>query len=150
MLHKKGKAPTGRTHPTAQKIFGAIVVVFLVLFTIGGIRSCNQETAETERLEAERKRKAATTTPTRSIVPVERPWTSRTFEVPEKGLRLWLEPGSARYPKLGGIKTHTSSGVIYVDLPGVNHNGMNNPAGWFTFFPDPPGSERKIEIYNRW
>ena len=147
-MHKKGKAPTGRTHPTAQKIFGVIVVIVLLITATMGKRGCNKKAEEKEaKAAAER----ASAPPTRHTVAAERPWTSRTFDdIPEHGLRLWLEQGSARYPKLGGVKTITSSGVVYVDLPGVDNDGMNNPAGWFTFFPDPPGSRRGIEIYNRW
>jgi len=114
---------------------------------------CEKDKTEAEKA-AERKKKRADAESARthpqSFVPAERPWTSRTFDVPAEGLRLWLEPGSARYPKLGGVKTQTPSGRLYVDLPGVDHDGMNNPAGWFTFLPDPPRSKRKIEIYNRW
>jgi hypothetical protein len=133
-------------------LFILLIAGTVLLFSLA---KSSAEKAEVEKKTTETKRVAAIEyarahTQTKNVVPAERPWTTRTFDVPDEGLRLYLYAGSARYPKLGGVLTHTSSGVSYVDLPGVDHDGMNNPDGWFTFLPNPPGSKRRIEIYNRW
>jgi hypothetical protein len=147
--------PTTPTHPGL-----AIVLIFALVVGIFYFASSSAKTAKIKR-ETAKAEKAATQkaaaeyarlhpAPPKIVAPVERPWTTRTFDVPTTGLRLYLYAGSVRYPKLGGVLTQTSNGKSYVDLPGIDHDGMNNPDGWFTFLPDPLGSKRRIEIYNRW
>ncbi len=143
--------PIGRKK-SERVIAGWLVVIGIVIAVVAGTGYQYDKAKQKAEVEKAKAAAYAAAHPPaqRIIVRAQRPWTSQTFDVPAGGLRLWLESGSARYPKLGGVLTHTSSGRSYVDQPGVDHDGMNNPAGWFTFLPDPPGSKRKIEIYNRW
>ena len=53
----------------------------------------------------------------------------------------------ATYPKLGEIIIKTPSGRVIHDKPGIDtfRSGSEpfEPAGWYTFLPDTPGSKRK-------
>lgn len=80
----------------------------------------------------------------------ERLRTAQTLEIPQEGLRVWLEEAPAIYPKLGSIRVRTPSGRSYTDTPGVDYYPGYESAGWYTFHPQPSGAERKVQIYNRW
>lgn len=91
----------------------------------------------------------STPVPSRTI-PVKSPKTPRTLEIPEGGLRIWLEEAPAIYPKLGPIQVDTPSGRSYVDTPGIDHYPGYEPAGFYTFRSNPEGEKRSVQIYNRW
>jgi len=128
-----------------------VATVGIFYFTVSSSSSARKAQIQKQAAELKAQEDAKTHPPVpRVLAPAERLRTSRTFDIPAEGLRLWLEPGSDRYPLGGGVKTLTPSGRLYVDRPGVNFPGESNSAGWFTFLPDPLGSKRQIEIYNRW
>src|SRR3989344_2245013 len=142
-MHKKGIARTGRTHPTAQKIFGVIVLVCLLLAIIGGARGCNKR-AKAKKAAAELAAQKDANKP-KTIVPVERPWTFQTVEIPAEGIPIYLYQGWKDWPKNGPITITTPGGQVLQDQPGAeNHFGFQ-PDGMYIFRADPQGSNRKVQ-----
>lgn len=130
-----------------------VVAIILALWGIFSWASSKMEKAKTEKAAA--LERARTNPPSaRVIIPVVRPRVPRTLEIPQEGLRIWLEESPAIYPKLGVIIIETPSGRIIYDQPGMDTfrpgSEPYEPAGFYTFRPDPPESIRRVEIYNRW
>ena len=86
------------------------------------------------------------------IAPAQRPWSMRTLEIPADGLAVHLYPGWRAYSLSENIAITLPDGRVIRDQPGVSsdrHLGMQ-PEGTYIFLADPPGSPRKVSIYNRW
>ena len=131
-------------------LVGGVVFVLLVFGAISWRRSPSKPTVTTTPAAG-----ATATQPAEAArAAISRPKTSQTFDIPEGGLRIWLEEAPAIYPKLGVIKITTPSGRVIKDTPGIDTYAPGaepfEPAGWYIFHADPPGSTRKVEIYNRW
>jgi hypothetical protein len=138
----------GLTRKIIQRVIQG-VVAFLTLLTLlmmALVYHFNKPAKSTSQPAHSQVSPVAPTAPTVTV----RPWTSRTFDIPENGLRLWLEQGAATYPKLGIVEITTPSGRVIKDTPGIDKNGGYESAGFYSFKADPPESKRKIEIYNRW
>jgi hypothetical protein len=81
----------------------------------------------------------------------QNPWTIQPRDIPAQGgLAVYLCPGWQDYPQGGAITITTPSGRVLKDEPGVLHNLGDQPEGIYIFRADPPGSKRKVRIYNRW
>ncbi|MEK7219492.1 MAG: hypothetical protein AAB687_02355 [Patescibacteria group bacterium] len=148
-------APTTEASNPLPWVIGGgafILLVILALLFSGGSSDEKKEGAQ-KKAQQEVSPPSAQQEQQRNVQQ-QRPKTSRTFEIPQEGLRVWLEEAPATYPKLGEIIIKTPSGRVIHDKPGIDtfRSGSEpfEPAGWYTFLPDTPGSKRKVEIYNRW
>lgn len=73
-----------------------------------------------------------------------------TYDIPQSGLRIYLHPGWKDFPILGAITIINPKGDALEDGPGViNHFGYQQE-GWYTIFPNPRESERKVQILDTW
>jgi hypothetical protein len=86
----------------------------------------------------------------RIIVPAERPWTFRTVEIQAEGLPVYLYQGWRGFTQGGAITITTPGGRVFKDRPGVTTDLGFQPDGMYIFRADPPGSQRQVQIYNRW
>ncbi len=112
---------------------------------VTGILLLRTPSAKKAATEAAKKAPVAPT-----AVTVERPWTFRTLEIPVNGLAVYLHQGWKGWPKGGVIIITTPGGQVFRDQPGVD-NDIGSPGdGIYIFLADPKGSERKVEILNRW
>ncbi|HTE49051.1 MAG TPA: hypothetical protein VK675_04045, partial [Candidatus Paceibacterota bacterium] len=89
----------------------------------------------------------ATTTAPVMVQPVE---TFRTLDIPAQGLPVYLRQGWKSFPIGGSIIIVNPSGRRIEDKPGEMRDWGFQPDGIYTFHADPPGSSRKVRIYNRW
>jgi hypothetical protein len=116
---------------------------------------CEKDKTEAEKA-AERKKKRADAESARthpqSFVPAERPWTSRTLDIPAGGLAVDLWRGWEDHALGGNISITFPDGRVRRDEPGANHDWGWQPKehAIHIFIADPPGSARKVAIYNRW
>lgn len=164
---REAQKPIGRI----KAIFGWLAVMLVIFSVFFSIRSCRAKADMTkcQNIDADWVKiptgfyrgddgkciagtppSPPTPAPPAMVTPAERAKTPRTFDVPQEGLRVWLEGSPEIFPKLGGVRVETPSGRSYIDLPGVDLYPGYEPPGIYTFRPDPPGSERKVQIYNRW
>ncbi len=160
MSHSTAPAPAGGG--SAKNKAPAVGIGLLVLFVLALIlfvfsKACSggdskkSPPADKNHTEAGRSQAPAYNYNPPTTRAVERPYLPRTFDIPATGLRKWLEPGAALYPKLGAVRVQTPSGKSFVDSPGVDRDGGDEPvAGFYIFTAEPPGATRKIEIYNHW
>ncbi|MES3032102.1 MAG: hypothetical protein V4699_02560 [Patescibacteria group bacterium] len=120
--------------------------ILLLLAIAGGVRGCSKK-AEADK-EA-RKQTATASAPATHTVPAEKPWTFRTLTVPANGLAVKLYKGFKEWPKGGPVSITLPSGEVVSDQPGVEVK-FDEQDGIYIFMADPKGSERKVEILNRW
>jgi len=82
--HRQGVANTGRTHPTAQKIFAVIVVISLLLAVIVEVRGCNKKAEAKKAADQVAVQKVTNTTlPVRQVVQMPDCATPCTIDIAE-------------------------------------------------------------------
>lgn len=81
----------------------------------------------------------------------QRPWTTRTIEIPpDQDLEVFLYQGAETHPVGGGVTITTPRGEVFHDRPGIHIDMGFQPNGVYTFRADPKGSTRSVTIKNRW
>ena len=75
-------------------------------------------------------------------------WTFRTLQIPKGGLAVFLHQGAKVFPS-GPITITNPDGQTIEDRPGVKTD-VGSKTGIYILRANPEGSERSVEICNRW
>lgn len=132
-------------------------VLALVVIAGGGWWGYKEYT--TSNTEKKRQANSTKTAQQRHVSALQQDWTFETYEqLPKKGIRFYLYPGWKSFPTGGLIDIKTPDGTIVRNYPGVEISENASPSllrsieqkGWYTFYPNPLGSERGVIIFNCW
>lgn len=82
--------------------------------------------------------------------PCEGAWSFRTIDIPPAGIPVYLCEGWKDFPLGGGITITNPGGVVLQDEPGTPHDFGFQEDGLYVIRPNPAGSPRQVNLYNRW
>jgi hypothetical protein len=151
--HKK----SGKPFPWnwVRYAIGAVVLVIALLYG----KSWYTGRAEAEKAEAAKADSVKVAQRRQNVPALQQDWTFETYEqLSKKGLRVYLFPGWKSFPTGGPIDIKTPGGIVTRQYPGTDITDYASPTllrsieqkGWYTFFPNPPGSERGVIVFNCW
>jgi len=132
-MHAGQIAPTGRTHPTAQKIFGVVSIIVIVIAMIVWVKGCKQKSEAKERAIAAAKAYALAHPPpaaVRQVVQMPDRYTPCTFGIPRirdlytDGEPIWMLP--VGWPE--------SEKIYYSGKGHLKVTGGNIPGGEWKFW----------------
>ncbi|MSU44912.1 hypothetical protein EXS45_01905 [Candidatus Nomurabacteria bacterium] len=127
-MHRKGIAKTGRTHPTAQKIFGVVIILCLLSAIIGGVKDYNEKAEATKDKALEAARIAATN-----------PLPATVLDIPQVIYGITPTTITANY--LFNIE---ADGPIIIEYPGHKKPVLYIPGLGKTNLPQPAVSGPKV------
>jgi hypothetical protein len=142
VMHRKGVAKTGRTHPTAQKIFGVVVVICLLLAIIVGVSSCHKKAEAKKAKAAQQVANAPATATVEALVLVQECYTPcSSFVGWSYKIRTDGHPLRIKY-----------QGSDWIDYPAEGNT--NTPATFTpgeTFFEssDPLHPNVRVQVYQK-
>jgi len=129
----------------AKKMVAGGIVVFAIVLAVAHVRTTYVPPPPPPPAQ-----QVAAQPPTRVITVVEKVWKIETFDIQPEGLRVYLYQGWKDFPLGGNIVIVTPSGERLHDGPGViTHFGFQTD-GTYTIYPDPSGSTRSVQLYNKW
>lgn len=120
-----------------------VFTILGILFLIFCFRNCSQ--ARKDKLEA---RIRLAEIYSKVSPPTKEHPVTRTLDIPEQGLPVYLSGAWHEFPIGGKITITNPNGEILPDEPGTVHNYGWQPNGIFIFRADPPGAQRKVTIVN--
>lgn len=136
-------------------VVGAIVLVVALLYA----KNWYVERDEAKKVEKAQADSAKVAQHRQNTPAPQQDWTFETYEqIQKKGLRVYLYPGWKSFPTGGLIDIKTPDGTIVRNYPGIEVTENAPPSllrsieqkGWYTFYPNPLGSERGVIIFNCW
>lgn len=130
-------------------LFGVTLGVFYLAKSSVEVKKMAEARADSTKVARERQKTPA----------MQQSWSFETYEqIQKKGLKVYLYPGWKSFPTGGVINIKTPDGTIIKNYPGVDVEENASPSelrsiqqkGWYTFYPNPIGSERGVIIFNCW
>jgi len=137
---------TPSTGSSGRTVLTSIFLGIALMLTIGNCRH-KYTVAKQAAEEFARTNRPPAVSVARQVV--ERPLVFRTLEIPPNGLSVKLYKSFKTWPKGGPVSITTPWGEIITDQPGVDTK-FDQQDGIYIFLADPKGSERKVEILNKW
>lgn len=135
-----------------------ISILTLILIACGGWWGYQEYTTSNDKKEAQAN-STKTAQRRQNVSALQQSWTFETYDpIPKKGLRVYLYPGWKSFPLGGLIDIKTPDGAIIRHRHGTDLTENTSPSllrsieqkGWYTFYPNPLGSERGVIIFNCW